>query len=75
MSHVSQKLGGAVKQDEAAAAMHAIQELGGELGGIERVDYPSLSGERSLTVVWVAKTSSTPEKYPRKSGKPQKHPL
>lgn len=60
-------------QEEVASASNAINELGGEIGGIESIEYPGLQGLR--TVVWVAKTRTTPDKYPRKSGRPNKHPL
>jgi 16S rRNA (guanine527-N7)-methyltransferase len=55
--------------DEADAA---LQTLGGRLRQVVGIDLPGLS-DRALVVV--DKVKPTPEKYPRRSGIPQKRPL
>ena len=55
--------------DESDAA---LQILGGRLRQVVGIDLPGLT-ERALVVV--DKVKSTPEKYPRRSGIPQKRPL
>lgn len=59
-------------EPEAESARAALQELGGEIHCIERVDIPDV-GPRSLIVV--RKTTPTPARYPRRTGIPQKRPL
>jgi len=55
--------------DEAEAA---LQVLGGRLRQVVHVELPGLSDK---ALVAVGKVKSTPEKYPRRSGMPQKRPL
>ena len=50
----------------------ALRMLGGRLRRVVGIDLPGLS-DRALVVV--DKVKSTPEKYPRRSGIPQKRPL
>jgi 16S rRNA (guanine527-N7)-methyltransferase len=49
-----------------------LQILGGRLRQVVGIDLPGLS-DRALVVV--DKVKPTPEKYPRRSGIPQKRPL
>jgi len=58
---------------EAWSAEKAISLLGGELRRVVPVELPGLPQDRSL--ILVAKTSPTPERYPRRPGIPSKRPL
>jgi 16S rRNA (guanine527-N7)-methyltransferase len=58
---------------ETQQAASAFQALGGELAEVLPVSIPHLVEERWL--VTVAKTASTPAKYPRRVGIPSKRPL
>ena len=60
-------------QEEVAAGQVAIKTLGGKLEGVQCYHLPHQAGERSL--VKVKKTLDTPNKYPRKAGKPSKQPI
>lgn len=60
-------------EDELAAADHALSELGGRADKIETVEIPGRDWSHRL--IWVEKTASTPQKYPRKPGTPEKRPL
>ncbi len=60
-------------QDEVNAASKAIKLLGGEIAEICNFTIDGSDMERNL--VKILKTSSTPKKYPRKSGLPSKEPL
>lgn len=51
----------------------AIEVLGGKLVDIYKVKLPFSGGDRSL--VLIRKERSTPDKYPRKAGTPEKKPL
>lgn len=59
--------------DELKEAEIAISVLGGEIISIIRHTLPGDAAERSLVVI--KKTGPTPEKYPRRSGKPAKSPI
>ncbi len=59
--------------EEARQALYALRQLGGEITASEEYLLPGLPHTRSLVVV--AKTSATPERYPRRIGIPQKRPL
>lgn len=63
----------AAVQAEVAAAHNAVSKLGGKLLGVEPVQSWGPEGQR--TAVVVAKTGSTPAKYPRAPGTPNKKPL
>lgn len=58
---------------EIKEAEHALSVLGGQISSIERFTLPGRTEERSLVII--EKVAETPEKYPRKAGKPQKKPL
>ncbi len=60
-------------QEEADAASRAIQLLGGELAGVERVMIPGVEATRMVVVI--RKTAPTPEAYPRRAGMPGRKPL
>ncbi|MBG9982412.1 16S rRNA (guanine(527)-N(7))-methyltransferase RsmG [Aerococcaceae bacterium DSM 111020] len=66
-------LKGAKAQDEVKKAQGAIQILGGKLVTIHTEELPNNEGERSVVVI--NKTLDTPNKYPRKAGKPTKQPI
>jgi 16S rRNA (guanine527-N7)-methyltransferase len=51
----------------------AFGEFGGRLATIERVEVPCVEGERHLVVV--DKVATTPERYPRRPGVPEKRPV
>jgi 16S rRNA (guanine527-N7)-methyltransferase len=74
------KIGGsmlAMKGDqgpiEAQQAERAITILGGELTQMKKVTLPGVSEDRYL--ITVVKKASSPEKYPRRIGVPNKKPL
>lgn len=58
---------------EIEAAGPALEELGGEIVQIQSITLPYWSLDRKL--ILVRKVESTPEKYPRRAGIPQKRPL
>lgn len=58
---------------EVAAAEHALEVLGGRLLDIVPVQVPTLNEDQ--TVVIVEKATPTPDKYPRRPGRPGKRPL
>lgn len=68
---IAQKKGDYLAELDASA--YAVQQLGGRLEEIQPVDLPTLSGARALVVV--SKVSSTPDRYPRRSGMPAHRPL
>ena len=59
--------------NELMEAENALQILGGEISTVERFRLPELGDERSI--VFIKKTRETPQKYPRRAGKPGKNPL
>jgi len=59
--------------DEIADASRAIDLLGGELAGVDRVAVPGV--EEIRMVVVIRKIASTPENYPRRAGLPGRKPL
>ena len=60
-------------EEELAAAANALSLLGGQFARAERVDIPSRDWDHRLC--WIEKAAPTPDKYPRKAGKPEKNPL
>lgn len=58
---------------ELAQAQNALDLLGGRPVRIDDVDIPGRAWAHKLC--WIEKTAPTPEKYPRKAGKPEKNPL
>lgn len=66
-------LKGPKAQDELAEAKHAIEVLGGEVEDVKELTLPDTDDERTLIIVKKVKT--TPKKYPRQAGTPNKKPL
>ena len=60
---------------EVDASSAALQELGGELLGIQSVQSFSKVHGDNRTAVLVRKVRQTPSRYPRREGKPGKQPL
>ena len=60
-------------EEELAAAANALAILGGCFARSERADIPGRDWDHRLC--WIEKIVATPEKYPRKAGKPEKNPL
>ncbi len=59
--------------EELTMAQYAISLLGGEVHYVVPVELPGLAETRYLVVI--NKVACTPQKYPRRSGMPGKHPL
>ena len=61
--------------EELATSGAALEELGGALRGVfpYQIGPPEDAAERAL--ILVKKIGATPEKYPRRPGKPEKNPL
>ena len=59
--------------EEAAQAAYAFEVLGGKYERAESAVIPGRDWDHRIA--WILKTASTPEKYPRKAGKPEKNPL
>ncbi|WP_257351712.1 16S rRNA (guanine(527)-N(7))-methyltransferase RsmG [Pseudalkalibacillus decolorationis] len=59
--------------DEYEAATYAIKLLGGKLDRIEQFHLPFEESERNL--IFIQKQKTTPKKYPRKPGTPNRNPL
>lgn len=66
-------LKGAKAQEEVTQATDAIKLLGGKFLSIQEEKLPGQDDERAI--ILVKKTLNTPNKYPRKAGKPTKQPL
>lgn len=64
---------GAEVGQEVEKANPAISLLGGDISQIEKIYLPENFGERNL--ILIKKIKPTPQKYPRKPGKPTKKPL
>lgn len=60
-------------QEELEQAERAIQVLGAKLLQVKQSHLPFDEGERTLLLI--QKTLTTPNKYPRKAGKPAKQPI
>lgn len=60
-------------ETEMSEAEYPLSLLGGKLQNTIFFDLPEGSGRRSL--IEIRKVQKTPEKYPRRPGKPSKHPL
>lgn len=58
---------------ELSEAGNALNILGGEVVSMEHFSLPRFGDERSI--IFIRKVRETPEKYPRKAGKPGKNPL
>ena len=59
--------------DEIAQAEHAFDILGGRYLRADSAPIPGRDWDHRIA--WIEKTAPTPEKYPRKAGKPEKSPL
>lgn len=59
---------------EIAAAARAIDILGGRLRDVKRVSLEEFEKEERVLVI-IDKLTPTPQRYPRRPGSPQKHPL
>lgn len=64
---------GAQAEEELDDAKKAIKILGGKIQKVETFELPQDAGERSILLM--KKVKSTPKKYPRKAGTPNKNPL
>ena len=60
-------------QDEISEAQTALHTLGGGIESVQNFQLPQDCGERNIIII--KKVHSTPQKYPRRSGLPQKSPL
>ncbi len=60
-------------KEEIQNARNAIKELGGEIENIIEYELPENYGKRALIVI--NKKNTTPDKYPRRAGKPSKSPI
>ncbi|WP_221567506.1 16S rRNA (guanine(527)-N(7))-methyltransferase RsmG [Alkalihalobacillus sp. TS-13] len=60
-------------KDELEDAKRAIGQLGGELDRVEQFLLPIEESERNL--IFIRKQKSTPKKFPRKPGTPNRNPL
>lgn len=59
--------------EEIAGAQRAFDLLGGRFHHADSVRIPGRDWDHRIA--WIEKTAPTPQKYPRKAGKPEKHPL
>ena len=66
-------LKGPTLEEELTQAENALSILGGEFVREEKVTIPGRDWEHRLA--YIKKVAATPEKYPRKAGKPEKKPL
>ncbi|MEA1939976.1 MAG: 16S rRNA (guanine(527)-N(7))-methyltransferase RsmG [Candidatus Caldatribacteriota bacterium] len=64
---------GRAYKEELEYGLKAIKLLGGEFIRLENIRIPFLEQERYILII--KKTKSTPPKYPRRDGMPQKRPL
>ena len=60
-------------QTEVEQSQKAIELLGGELIEIKQIEIPHTDLEHKI--VLIKKVAQTPQKYPRKAGKPVKNPI
>ena len=59
--------------EELKESAKALEQLGGEIVGVEEVKIPFSDLEHAIVII--KKIKSTPTKYPRKAGTPSKSPL
>ena len=64
---------GAHGPSETQEAQRALKILGGDLARVEQIILPGVTEERYL--ITIKKIASTPDKYPRRIGVPNKRPL
>jgi len=58
---------------EISEAEAVIEILGGKIEKVERIKFPFFNEEKNIVII--SKVANTPEKYPRRTGMPQKRPL
>ena len=64
---------GPTLEDELTEAANSFSTLGGRVARTERAEIPNRNWDHRLC--WIEKAAPTPDKYPRKAGKPEKSPL
>ncbi len=60
-------------REELASAAKALEACGGEIEAVEEL--PAVDTAAPSTLVLIHKVTRTPERYPRRTGVPVKHPL
>ena len=60
-------------EEEIENGKKAVKILGGEIKKVEKLELPESKDKR--TIIQIIKTKNTPNKYPRKAGKPSKEPI
>ena len=60
-------------EEELKEGQKAIEMLGGQVMGLEKMELPIIKDGRSL--IFIKKVKPTPAKYPRRAGLPAKSPL
>ena len=60
-------------EEEIENGKKAVKILGGEIKKVEKLELPESKDKR--TIIQIIKTKNTPNKYPRKVGKPSKEPI
>ena len=66
-------LKGPTLDDELAQAENALSILGGRFSHEDKITIPGRDWDHRIA--WIEKIQSTPDKYPRRAGKPEKKPL
>ena len=59
--------------EEIGSAGKAIEILGGWMKEVKQIEMEGLDDDRRLVII--EKIKETPEKYPRRSGRPEKRPI
>ena len=60
-------------KEELEESKKALEKLGGEVIGVEKIDIPKSDITHSLVII--KKVRQTPKAYPRKAGKVTKNPI
>ena len=60
-------------EEEIENGKKAVKILGGKIKKVEKLELPESKDKR--TIIQIIKTKNTPNKYPRKAGKPSKEPI
>lgn len=60
-------------EEEIEYGKKAVKILGGEIKKVEKLELPETKDKR--TIIQITKIKNTPNKYPRKAGKPSKEPI
>ena len=60
-------------EEEIEKGKKAVKILGGEIKKVEKLELPESKDKR--TIIQIIKTKNTPNRYPRKAGKPSKEPI